>query len=217
MRSINVTSGWWEHRRTTQAYNEHFDSGKESQVGGVSITVANSLAHRTKSVEQDPSGLGRWTSILIQGKQGFSTRIVCVYRPCKSFGAQTAYIQHTLHYARIGKTGDPRDILMDELAEEIIKWTNNGEQMIIVGDFNTGDKTTRQSQQSFWAPWLRKTSLIDVHKSRLDNRVNLPSTHERGSVPIDYIFASPSLMIRRAGFLPFAKFPGDHRAIWVET
>ena len=30
------------------------------------------------------------------------------------------------------------------------------------------------------------------------------------------MFVSPGLTIHRAGFLPFAKFPGDHRALWMD-
>jgi hypothetical protein len=66
----NMTQGWWEHRRVTQAFNNNFDSRKEQQIGGVSIIAANTLAYRSTSVQNDPSGLGRWSSLLIQGKRG---------------------------------------------------------------------------------------------------------------------------------------------------
>jgi hypothetical protein len=56
--------------------------------------------------------------------------------------------------------------------------------------------------------------MIDVHGSLL-GLANSPSTHERGKVQIDYMFASPDLTNKRARFLPFAKFLGDHRALWI--
>lgn len=90
----HITQGWWQHRRVSQAYNKHFDSGKEAQVGGVSITINDSLSHRSSTISNDPTGLGRWTSILVNGTRGFSTRLICAYRPCKSNGPDTAYIQH---------------------------------------------------------------------------------------------------------------------------
>lgn len=212
----NATEGWWEHSRSTQSYNQHFDSGKESQVGGVSITVVNSLAHRSSEIEHDPTGLGRWTSMLIKGKQGFLTRLVCAYRPCKSSGPETAYMQHAIYYNKIGRTGDPRENFMQDLGDTILKWSHQGERLIVVGDFNTGDKKTSRTQQSFWIPWLKKTSLIDAHCSHIHSDSLPPSTHERGKVQIDFMFVSPGLTIRRAGFLPFSKFPGDHRALWVD-
>jgi hypothetical protein len=106
----NITNGWWQHRRVTQSFNKHFDSGKEYQVGGVSIITTDSLAHRSTTSNNDPTGLGRWASILIKGKQGFSTRIVCAYRPCKSTGPDTAYMQHALFQSR-AKERRPQEII----------------------------------------------------------------------------------------------------------
>jgi exonuclease III len=211
----HTTQGWWQHRRICQAYNKHFDSGKASQVGGVSIILNNSLAHRSTIPQHDPTGLGRWTSILINGKQNFATRIICAYRPCKSSGPETAYMQHALHFHRINKKSDPRKLFMDDLATAILQWQKEGEKIILVGDFNTGDKTTNRSQQQFWQKWLQTTNLREAHRIFTNEEV-LPSTHERGKVQIDYMFVSPGLSVRRAGFLPFAKFPGDHRALWMD-
>lgn len=210
-----LTQGWWEHRRVSQSYNKHYDSGKEQQIGGVSIIATNTIAHRSTSVNHDPTGLGRWTSMLIQGKRGFSTRIVCVYRPCKSSGPDTAYIQQVLYFNKIQCKGDPRQLLMDDLATSISEWKQKGEKNILVGDFNTGDKNTPRKLSQFWNPWLKRTGLINAHQQFTDN-IHLPSTHERGQVQIDYIFVSPGIAIHRAGFLPFAKFPRDHRAIWMD-
>jgi hypothetical protein len=104
---------------------------------------------------------------------------------------------------------------MYDLKQEIRQWQENGEQIILCGDFNTGDKNTPSAAQQFWNSWIDDLSLIDAHKSRTGLQW-LPPTHERGSTQIDYIFISPSIQIKRAGFLPFNKFPGDHRAIWID-
>lgn len=202
----NVTQGWWQHQRVTQVYNKHFDSGKESQVGGISITINNSLAHRSTKINNDPTGLGRWTSVLIKGTQGFSTGIICAYRPCKSYGPDTAYMQK----------GDPRKFFMEDLANAIEGWQSKGEQIILTGDFNAGDKISTRQQDDFWSPWLMTTGLIDAHKQFIRSN-NCPSKHERGKVRIDYMFVSPSIQIKRAGYLPFSKLPGDHRAIWMDV
>jgi len=102
----HTTQGWWQNRRVCQAYNKHFDTGRASQVGGVSIVLNNSLAHRSTTAHNDPTGLGRWTSILIKGKQNFATRIICAYRPCKSSGPETAYMQHALYLHSINRKSD---------------------------------------------------------------------------------------------------------------
>ena len=44
-----------------------------------------------------------------------------------------------------------------------------------------------------------------------------PATHQRGSRPIDGIFASPESQIERAGWLPPEESPGDHRAGCVDV
>jgi exonuclease III len=177
------TQGWWNHRRISQTYNRHFDTGKKSQVGGVSIILADTLAHRSSKSNHDPTGLGRWTSILVKGKQHFATRIICAYRPCKSSGPETAYVQQALYFNRIQRKGDPRKIFMEDLAAEILKWKQQGERIIVVGDFNMGDKTSISTQSQFWSPWLTRTGLVDVHKT-IANTNNVPSTHERGKVQI---------------------------------
>lgn len=210
-----VTQGWWEARRVTQAYNQHFDSGKEQQIGGVSIVATNTLAHRSTFTNNDPTGLGRWTSMLLSGKKGISTRIVCAYRPCKSNGPDTAYIQQALYFNSIGRKGDPRKLFMEDLAQTIKQWQHLGEKIILTGDFNTGDKNTQKKLSQFWNPWLKQTGLINAHQQSSTHNI-IPSTHERGQVQIDYMFISPDLSITRAGFLPFSKFPGDHRALWID-
>ena len=153
---------------------------------------------------------------MIEGKKGIRTRIISAYRPCKSTsGLETAYTQHIVYWNSAARNEDPRQIFMDDLKYEIQKWQEQGEQIILCGDFNTGDKSSPQAATQFWKPWLDEISLIDVHKTS-SGMEWLPPTHERGSTQIDYIFISPSIQIKRAGFLPFNKVPGDHRAIWVD-
>jgi hypothetical protein len=128
----HMTQGWWQHRRVSQSYNKHYDSGKEQQRGGVSIIASNTIAHRSTTINHDLSGLGRWTSMLIQGKKGFSTRIICVYRPCKSSGPDTAYMQHALYFNKLQRKGDPRQLFMDDLACSINKWQQSGEKLSLL-------------------------------------------------------------------------------------
>ena len=41
-----------------------------SQEGGTCADIFNDLDNRNIKMEHDPTGLGRWTSIRIQGKEG---------------------------------------------------------------------------------------------------------------------------------------------------
>ena len=57
----------------------------------------------------------------------------------------------------------------------------------------------------------RATAIMSKHGS------NLPSTYNRGSKPIDEIFVSSSLKIKRAGYLAHGATLGDHRPIWIDV
>jgi hypothetical protein len=59
--------------------------------------IANKLSGRYKSFGADPHGLGRWSHIHLNGKEGRSVVIYTVYQACdihiSSTGASTAYHQ----------------------------------------------------------------------------------------------------------------------------
>ena len=210
------TKGWWEATAVRTAYNRHYDSGTQRQFGGVAILAQGKLAHRISATEQDPTGLGRWTSVLISGKRNTKTRIITAYRPSNGKSPGSVNMQHHLHfYKSQGDTDAPRKKFIDDLTDQIIKWKSQGELIILGGDMNTGDRNSADSLQRFWAPFVEATGLVDAHKKHLSNTW-LPPTCERGSVQIDFMFISPGIRIYRAGFLPFGKYPGDHRAIWIE-
>lgn len=151
----------------------------------------------------------------VEGKNGFKTWIISAYRQYKSYGLETAYTQHLLYFRSKGEDREPRQAFMDDLKMAILAWQNDGEEIILTGDFNTGDKKTLHEKDRFWKPWLTDLGLIDVHQTHLAQPM-LPATYERGTTQIDHILISQNLSIHRAGFLPFSKFPGDHRAIWVD-
>jgi exonuclease III len=208
-----LTRGWSETMATRTATNHHFDSGQKRLYGGTGLIVANELASRIIKTEKDPTGLGRWVSTLLQGKQGFRTRIISAYRPCWSSSEGSVNMQHHLYFADANV--DPRKQFIEDLQEAIVNWQNQGELIILSGDMNTGDKADKKSLDRFWAPFLLNTGLIDAHKSHL--KVDwLPNTQARGKVQIDFIFVSPAIEIKRCGFLPFTAIPSDHRGLWID-
>ena len=208
-----ITRGWFEHMAVRVSTNRHFDSGQKRQYGGVGLTIHNHLATRILRSDYDSTGLGRWTSMVIQGKQGSKTRIISAYRPTLGTSVGSVNIQQHLYFGN--QEISPRKKFMDDLAKAIVEWQNQGEKIILTGDMNTGDKMDKKAMYSFWKPFLSRTGLVDAHKSHLQEDW-LPQTQERGSVQIDYVFISPSIKINRCGFLPFGKLPSDHRGLWVD-
>ena len=46
---------------------------------------------------------------------------------------------------------------------------------------------------------------------------NLPATHNAGKLPIDEMFVSDTIEIKRAGYLEHSHSSGDHRPVWVDV
>ena len=81
--------------RMTMGYNIHERLTKWQQ-GGTSIAIFDALASYCKAPEHDPSGLVRWTSFLLEGKDGHRARIASAYIPCQTQKGRytTVYTQH---------------------------------------------------------------------------------------------------------------------------
>jgi hypothetical protein len=82
-----------------------------------------------------------------------------------------------------------------------------GDQIILLIDANEDIRAFAASIQS--------TGLRDVMIER--HGPNAPATYNGGSLPIDGIFASPSISITQGGYLEFgySSFT-DHRCLWVD-
>jgi hypothetical protein len=74
--------------------NQELDSTDRLQYGGVGLVASSEMKHRIIDHGKDPTGLGRWVWVRIQGKEGHTTRIVSAYRPCESDGAGSVFRQH---------------------------------------------------------------------------------------------------------------------------
>ena len=61
-------------------------------------------------------------------------------------------------------------------------------------------------------------SQISLHDAILTRHGHelAPSTHQRGSAPIDGLFVSAGLEHSATGYLPFGSVAGDHRPLWID-
>jgi hypothetical protein len=62
------TEGWFEHRRLTTSINELSPRRTATQFGGTLLMATNRTAYSIGTIENDFRKLGRWSSILITGK-----------------------------------------------------------------------------------------------------------------------------------------------------
>ena len=198
------TEGWFENISVSPAYNTHDPNASRDQRGGTLMLAKDGMVHTVRGTGSDASGLGRWSWMKITGKHDYTTRIVTVYSPASSGrGVLTVYTQQLTHLGT-----DPIEAFYEDLGASILKWQENGEQLIIMGDWNEDIQSPNIRQ------WMNvfglEEAITQQHKGRA------PATFQQGKRPLDGIFVSPNLTLERSGYLPFGTLPGDHRGIWVD-
>jgi hypothetical protein len=103
--------------------------------------------------------------------------------------------------------GCPRDLFTNHITAAITQWTQEGDQIILMIDSNEDIRLFSHA--------LQHTGLREVLLTR--HGQNSPTTFNRGSIPIDGIFASPTLDIIAGGYLEFGFCPlTDHRGLWID-
>ncbi|CAJ1934921.1 unnamed protein product [Cylindrotheca closterium] len=119
-----------------------------SQYGGCVATILNSVAHCAKSFGRDPTKLGRWAYVRVQGKKfamptpddqvreasdasrsRFSRdlAVVSAYRPNPpGTGESTVWAQHQSFFRSQGRLREPREAFMVDLLRAITQWRDEG-------------------------------------------------------------------------------------------
>ena len=208
----NRTSSWFQSRRLSVSHNDKVapKTGRYFQVGGTLTMLIDEMASRPLQTGSDEKGYGRWSWIVLTGKDNRVTRFVTAYCPCKSTtNTSGTYSQQLLALSLDGNTDEcPRNVFWDDLSSNIENWLQSGEQLVIMGDWNSEDDSTRK--------WFEDKGLVNSHYDI--HGPNLPKTYQRSSHgPIDGIYVSPGLIVSKGGYLAFGKLPGDHRGIWIEV
>ncbi len=58
------------------------DLSEKLQYGGVGMVATAEVKHKIIDRGKDPSGMGRWVWMRMEGKEGHHVRFVTAYRPC---------------------------------------------------------------------------------------------------------------------------------------
>ena len=137
------TRDQWHHRtdgklqeQSIFAHNKHERGENGIQFGGTGVIVTDDLRFSIKESGKDPSGLGRWCWTKFQRKE-YVTRLVSVYRPCDSNGELSVASQHRRFFYSKETARDPRQAILEDLGEELDKWTEAGENILLFIDANT--------------------------------------------------------------------------------
>jgi hypothetical protein len=202
--------GWWEFHKFRYAYNSRETPHHTHQPGGTMLLSRGQPSLRNLKQGTDPSKLGRWSWALFSGKRGICTRVITAYRPCISQGLKSTYMQQKRYFNAIKKEVCPRNQMLDDLILEITQWLNEGNQIILMLDLND-DVTDSMAHNK-----LKNIGLVESITSRHAGRLPFP-TCSKGTRAIDGIYVSTTIKITKGGYLPFDKFPTDHRPLWIDV
>jgi hypothetical protein len=134
---VERTTGRLQNSKAVFAHNTtEPDLTDTIQYGGVGVVATKELANRVISTGKDPTNLGRWVWIRMQGKEGHTVRIATAYRPCESPGASTVFHQQARGLSKNEDHGNPIEALTEDLAKAIQVWKEAGDHIIIGMDAN---------------------------------------------------------------------------------
>jgi len=205
------TREWWTQQHVSWAHNRNSEPRQTRQYGGSALFSIDKAAHRVIGKGCDESNLGRWCWSRYQGKGNQTLRIITAYRPNPPQGPYTVYAQQNAFFHTIGRDICPRQAFLADLTEDITKFMEEGDHIILTIDGNSDMKKSDLSTA------LNKLSLKEAILHRHGNRG--PATHKRNStgIPIDGIWISPGLEIIKGGYFAYDEVVmSDHRCLWID-
>ena len=188
--------------------------------GGTCMIIQQPWSTKATSTT-DPSGMGRWTEITLQGRRDKQITILTAYRVCER--ADTSHDDNTYHSQQWRHmitneipNPDPRQATLDDLSKRISELHQRNHAIILNIDANEHMYQTRNSKLP---QWIQTNQLIDIHAT-LHGFTDEPETYKRGSHRIDFTLISHNLLeyITAAGILPYNTLgKGDHRALYTDV
>ena len=148
-----------------------FNSTSVYKPGGTAVLARNAITARIKSHTRDR--MGRWTSLCIETSPRNKIRIISAYQVCHTLrqGSTTAAAQQraqlTAEHARNPqyKRRTPREAFTQDLQAFIQQTQNNGEEIILVGDFNEEISSTTSGMDQL----ARTCGLADLFGNNNNN------------------------------------------------
>jgi hypothetical protein len=192
--------------KTTTAYYKDFSTSLLSQAGGTTQWAFDTAVHRIHKTGEDPTNLGRWVWQSFRGKEGKILRVITAYRPCKSAnGVTTVMNQHKVYFMNKDNDSCPRKIFVTQLCEEVKKWLEEGDHIVIVIDLN------EDIRKSEFTTKMAEMGLREAITAKHGNQG--PATRLASSKPIDGIFVTQGLLQCDCGYIIS---PGDHFCLWMD-
>ena len=102
--------------------------------------------------------------------------------------------------------------LKEDLCSQVDDWLQNGDQVIVMGDFNDNVK---EPASNGLISMLSNLGLREVILER-HSKKRAPRTYAHSTKIIDGIFASPTIVIRKGGYSELTHGASDHRLLWID-
>jgi hypothetical protein len=140
---------WFENTAVITANNKTIKDQmklKRHKWGGTALGARCKLVHNIGKRGVDETGLGRWCWMQFVGKNNKSTRIISDYDPHKPKGPESVGSQHRRYYNYVRRDASPVDAFWPDLSRLIRKWTEAGESVDLLEDWNAdvrGGKTRK--------------------------------------------------------------------------
>ena len=199
--------------RTQTAHNKHHRecADRKTQYGGTMLLAIGQITQRLTQKGQDQSGLGRWSWMLLHGKDDIKTRIISAYCPTRSNRGNTGAVynqQRRWLRRQRRKEKCPRKAFIQDICHFINGCRTRNERIVMFIDANADIRDS---------PLTTSLAELDIREGVTSQHPDStpPATYELGSLPINGIYLSPELQPTRAGYLPFCGI-GDHRAAYVD-
>ena len=119
--------------------------------------------------------------------------------------------QHRRYFYSRDLARNPRQAILEDLGEELDKWVEAGENVLVIMDANTD---VRKPEISDFFDKRQMREIIHLKHGR-----QCPATQNRNASnePIEGIFATAGLRALKAGYFPFDEgCVSDHRLVWVD-
>ena len=227
------TSKYEINHKMARIAKRHFDHTKiitstsSSQVrrtykpGGTMMMTVQDTVSLAQATTRDR--MGRWVSTRYKGQSQQRVTMITAYQVSQDTrtGKSTAVNQQINmileeSVARgIHTRTKPRDAFIQDLSAFIQQRQSEGDQIILVGDFNE----TVAEPNSGIARLMGECNLADACAWRIRSSQQ-PSTYKRGRRRLDFALMSPTLLqhVKRLGYDPFdyRGIHSDHRGMYID-
>ncbi len=226
-----------------QSSNSQEEFQSYYQPGGTLTEVFDQWTSRVVEKGSDPFGLGRWSYIILRGKENKKIAFITGYRvgntSAQSAGPTTAFMQQYRALLAIQKPGSTTSpALHKQFILDLQSWIehliHNNHQIILALDnneeinpesgnffsleYSPGTHISNRQHNGALETLMKTCNLVDIatiHHTYMPP----PETYNRGKKWLDYILVSKSIShtVIRSGTLPYYSiFQGDHRPCFID-